>query len=168
MKQFTSFVILLTFLSSCALRNVQSIPSTPAQPVAASTSSPSVETLPEVGYPRFTTSDKPYLGCWKSVKRNEVVRFERTYFRFDDSTFQSKELSKSVQYKQIESNGNKDYFQIEVASKPPRILSINIVSDQEMTIGEFETAEEITEGESKNYWAVEKIDCKSFDRFMKR
>ena len=73
-------------------------------------------------------------------------------------------MSKLIAFSEAESNSHKDYFVLRTDSKNDDIqpyLSINMVSDDEMTIQEFATKEDITDGEGLNYWDLKRENCGS-------
>ena len=133
------FLIALT-LCSCAKTQTQPIPENKAQ--TAPTINNTNTSSEHYGYSRFTTSDKQYLGCWRSVEASEVVNYELKFFRVAEGEIQTSKMSKPVDYKEIESNGYKDYFVLQTESKNKELhpfLSINMVTDDEMTVQEFAT-----------------------------
>jgi hypothetical protein len=123
------------------------------------------------GYPRFTTSDNQYLGCWRSVKADEVMNYELKFFHLLEKTIQTSKMSKPIAYREAESNSYKDYFVLHTESKNNDLqsfLSINMVSDDEMTIHEFSSKEDITNGEGVNYWVLKRENCENvFSKFKK-
>ncbi len=117
----------------------------------------------EIGYSRFTKTDKQYLGCWKSIEASEIVDYELKFFRFDKKNIQTSKMSKSINYSEIDSNKYKDYFVLQIDSKYDEIqpyLSINILNADEITFHEFKNKNDIIDGEGINYWNLKREDCK--------
>ncbi len=122
----------------------------------------------EIGYPRFTTSDKQYLGCWRSVEADEVIKYELKFFRLTEKTIQTSKMMKSVSFTEKDSNIYKDYFVLHIEENKDiqPYLSINMVSDNEMTIQEFAT-ENIADEEGINYWVLKREDCNQVVKKLK-
>jgi hypothetical protein len=161
MKYLLLILVLLIAVSACQVVQTQT-----------NTSQNTVETESNIsnnqnnsehyGYPKFTTSNKTYLGCWVSVKASEVVNYKLKYFQITEKTIQTSKMSKPVFYKENNSNSYKDYFVLKTGSKKndlQQYLSINVVSNDEMTIQEFAIEKDITDGEGENYWALKRANC---------
>jgi len=169
MKNFA--LIFLFTLTFCGCTNVQtqSISENKIQP--ASTINSTNNNGEEIGYARFTTSDKTYLGCWRSVEASEVINYKLAFFRITQESIQTSETSKFITYKQVEANNYRDYFVLQTESKGKEMqpfLSINIVSEDEMTIHEFKTKEKIIDGEGENYWNLKREDCEKISSKFKK
>ena len=124
----------------------------------------------EIGYSRFTKTDKQYLGCWKSTKAEEVINYELKFFKIMKNNIQTSKMSKPIVYNEIRSNNYKDYFVLKVKSKNADIqmfLSVNIVSNDEITLHEFKTEKDIDDGEGENYWNLKREDCKKIHSSFK-
>ena len=163
--------IFLIVAAFCDCSNIQTQQVSENRPFPTPTIIPSKTKGEEIGYPRFTTSDKQYLGCWRSVKADEVLEYELKFFRLTEKTIQTSNMSKPIPFSEAESNSHKDYFVLQTESKNNDIqpyLSINLTSDDEMTIHEFATKKDITDGEGINYWALKRENCeKIISKFKK-
>ncbi len=170
MKIFAlTFIIFLAF---CNCTNVQTQQISENKPKPTPTISDINNGGEEIGYPRFTTSDKQYVGCWRSVEASEVVEYELKFFRLTEKIIQTSKMSKPIAFSEAESNSHKDYFDLRTESKNDDIqpyLSINMVNNDEMTIHEFATKEDILDdGKGINYWDVKRENCeKVFSKFKK-
>ena len=123
----------------------------------------------EIGYPKFTPTNNQYLGCWRSVKTSETVNYRLSFFHFTEKTIQTTEMPKPVSYSEINSNNYKDWFFLKTKFENSQLqsyLNINIVSNDEMTVGELVT--ENLDGEYKNYWDLKREQCeKIVSKFKK-
>lgn len=159
MKSF--ILIFLLFWTFCGCANVQTQQVLENKlPLTVSSVNNNSE---EIGYQKFTNSDKQYIGCWRSVEVSEVVEYELKFFYLTENEIQTSKMSKSIAFKVAESNSYKDYFVLQTESKNKELqpfLSINMISNDEMTLHEFSTKENISnDGEGLNYWNLKREDC---------
>lgn len=168
MKNFALiFLISLTFCSRASVQT-QSVSENKSELPSTNKANSSGE---HYGYPRFTTSDKQYLGCWSSIEASEVVNYELKFFRLTEENIQTSKMPKPIAYKEVDSNSYKDYFVLQTESKNKELqpyLSINMVSNDEMTVHEFANKEKIANSEGENYWDLKREDCEKISsRFRK-
>ena len=110
MKIFALIFFFVFAFANCKTAQTQQIAENKSQPTpTASIVSVNVEGE-EIGYPRYTTSDKQYLGCWRSIEASEVVNYKLKFFRLTEKTIQTSKMSKPIAYNEAESNNYKDYF----------------------------------------------------------
>ena len=117
----------------------------------------------EVGYPRFTTTDKQYLGCWRSTRAEEIVDYKLKFFRLTEQTIQTSKMLQPVTYKEIDSNKYRDWFVLKAESKSSKLrpfLNINMVDNDEMTISESATQD--LSDEHGDYWNLKRESCDKF------
>jgi hypothetical protein len=160
MKNFV--LIFLVAITFCGCANVQTQSVSENKPQSTPTISNTNTGGEHYGYPRFTTSDKQYLGCWRSIEASEVINYELKFFRITEKRIQTSKMPEPIDYKEVESNGYKDYFVLQTESKKKEIqpyLSINIVSENEMTVHEFAAKKDIKNGDGENYWNLKREDC---------
>jgi hypothetical protein len=148
----------LTFCS-CTIVHTQSNSNTPSNYANSNTvGNSNSSTSGDVGYARFTTSDKTYLGCWRSTKAPEVVNYKLAYFRFTDKTIQKSGMSRSVSYTEVDSNRHKDWFVLETRPENQKIslfLNINIDNENEITVGEQTGKND----DYEDYWNLRRVNC---------
>jgi hypothetical protein len=169
MRNFVLIFLATITFCSCANTQTQSISENKPQPIPTINNTNTGSE--HYGYSRFTNSDKQYLGCWRSVEASEVVNYELKFFRITEGKIQTSKMPKPIDYKEVESNGYKDYFVLQTESKNKELqpfLSINIVNDDEMTIQEFTAKEGITNGEGENYWDLKREDCEKISSKFKK
>lgn len=168
MNKFVFIFLLALSFCSCINSQTQNVADNKLIP---SSTSGNVNNVGEIGYPRFTTSDTQYLGCWRSIEASEVVEYELKFFRLTENAIQTSKMSKPIVYSEVDSNNYKDYFVLRTESENNDIqpyLSINMVTNDEMTIHEFATKEEITHGEGVNYWNLQREDCEKISNKFKK
>jgi hypothetical protein len=160
------FLFILMIFTACKTVQTQSN-STNVNVVNSVTSTNGGE---EIGYERFTKSDKQYLGCWRSVKATEVVDFKLEFFRFTEKSVQTSKMSKSVAYKEFDSNAHEDYFvlSIQKSANLQPFLSLNMVDNDEMTFGEYKNQEDILDGEMTEYWNLKRENCDNIKSKFKK
>jgi hypothetical protein len=169
MKNFVLIFLIAVVFCGCDDDQPQSVSENRSQP------SPTINNTNagggHYGYSRFTTSDKQYSGCWRSVEASEVVNYELKFFRITERKIETSKMPNPVNYREVESNEYKDYFILQTESKNKELqpyLSINMVSDNEMTVQEFATKEDITNGEGENYWNLKREDCEKISSKFKK
>lgn len=168
MKNFILFLFLAIVFCSCVKVQTQQISDNKSQPVP--TISDDKNGGNEIGYSRFTTSDKQYLGCWSSVEAAEVVSYELRFFRLTEKDIQTSTMSNPIVYSEAESNDYKDYFVLRTESKDNNIqqyLSVNIVNNDEINIHEFANKNDIVEGDGINYWNLKRENCEKVLKQLK-
>lgn len=157
-------IFLISFTFTCKTAQTQRVSDNKATATPIQTSV--MNNTEHVGYARFTTSDKQYVGCWRSVEASEVVKYKLKFFRLTEKVVQTSKMRKSISYSEKESNNHRDYFVLQLNSNDKNndllpYLSINMISDDEMTMHEFATAENIIDGDGVNYWDLKRENCES-------
>jgi hypothetical protein len=176
MRNLTLIFLIVLAFANCRMAQTQQGSENISQPTP-----PSANAIPEyngyhAGYARFTTSDKQYLGCWKTVKEPEVVNYELRYFQITDKAIQISKMPKPVSYIETTSNPHKDYFILQLANigmsnQLQPYFNINMISDDEMTIANYPTIElylDPNHDQETNYWALKREDCQKVIKRLKK
>lgn len=171
MKNFALIFLIVFIFANCKKSQITHVSQDKSQtkPIALPTQKAGTgQSGGDQGNPKFsTTGIKYYVGCWKPEKEfKPYLETKSDVFNITEKTIQTSKMREPVDYEEINSKGNSEYFVLHLKSKVEGnklnpYVYVFMPLEKEMTLSSLENfaTEDNIKEQSTNQWHLRKGNC---------